>query len=511
MEGDSTQFPVYLPFASEWISFGVFLAGILIAIGIAEFAQKRYQWPGETTRKIVHVLVGVLIFWARFLFETPLPPIVLATIFTILNALALKTSMFQGMHGTTRLTLGTTFYPLSFLILVVIFWYRDPVILLLSFTILAIGDPLAAQVGETVAHPRRFTLWKDTKSLQGSLTLGVASFVITTAGLYGFGRLPAIVPPPVHFIFLTGVAVALVSMVAEAISRAGSDNLTLPLSAAFTMDITLHGTGVSPVMFFVWLLIAFLFAYIAYQAHVLTLNGTAAAFLLGTFIFGIGGLQFMVPLATFFVLSSALSRLGGQQKNLLKTVYEKTGNRDMMQVMANGGVAGIMALLWHFTHQDALYYGFLGSLAAATADTWATELGIFARQRPRNIVTFRPVEAGTSGGITPFGTTGALLGSGILSLSGWVIPTDLIQPFFRSRILLIIILSGLIGAMVDSLLGATIQGQYRCPVCRKSTEKKIHCSGSETRLIRGYRWLNNDVVNFICTATGGVLVLVLLG
>ncbi len=509
MEVDSTQFPVYLPFSSEWISFAVFLAGILIVIGIAELAQKRYRWSAEASRKIVHILVGVLIFWARFLFESPHPAVALAAIFIILNAIAISTNAFQGMHGTTRVTLGTVFYPLSFLILVLIFWERDPVILLLSFMILAIGDPLAAQVGETMSHPTRFILWNDTKSLQGSATLGMISFAITTTGLYGFGRLPAVIPPPAHLILLTGAAVAIVSMVAEAISRAGSDNLSLPLCAAFTMDIILHGTGVSPVMFFVWLIVAFLFAYIAYQAHVLTLSGTAAAFLLGTFIFGIGGLQFMVPLATFFVLSSALTHLGKQQKNPLETVYEKTGNRDMMQVLANGGVAGIMALLWHFSHQDVLYYGFLGSLAAATADTWATELGIFARQQPRSIVTFRPVEAGTSGGITPIGTTGALLGSGMLSFSGWIIPTGLIQPLFQSRILLVIVLSGLAGAMVDSLLGATVQGQYTCPVCHKTTEKKVHCSGSETQLIRGYRRINNDAVNLICTATGGLLVLLL--
>jgi uncharacterized membrane protein len=69
----------------------------------------------------------------------------------------------------------------------------------------------------------------------------------------------------------------------------------------------------------------------------------------------------------------------------------------------------------------------------------------------------------------------------------------------------IITLAGFFGSVADSILGATVQAQYRCPVCGKITEKKDHCSKKNIPLIRGYRSMNNDRVNLLCTLTGGLL------
>lgn len=510
MQAYSTQFPVHQLVASDWASFAIFLIGVLGIVGLAELLRSRLHWSAEASRKIVHVLVGLLIFWARFLFESPLPAIALAVIFIGLNLLALVREGFQGMHATQRFSLGTVFYPLSFLILVLVYWTRDPAILLISFLILALGDPLAAQVGETVRNPIQYTLWKDTKSIQGSAALGLLTVLLTGFGLYFLRRIDGLPVPSVQVLALTALAVGIISTIAEALSWAGSDNLTLPLCAALTMEIILHSPMFSQGWFFLWMMMAFVFAYGAYRLRVLTPNGAAAAFLLGTIVFGIGGLQFMIPMGAFFVLSSLLSNFGQQKKQILETVYEKTGNRDMMQVLANGGVAGLLAVVWHFTRADIFYYGFLGSLAAATADTWGTEIGIFARQQPRSILTFRPVETGTSGGITPMGTTGALLGSGVLALTGWITPIGVLEPYFKGTILVTIIAAGLVGALVDSLLGATAQAQYLCDSCQSVTEKRYHCSEHGTRLFRGWSWINNDVVNFACTAIGGLLTLLML-
>ena len=72
------------------------------------------------------------------------------------------------------------------------------------------------------------------------------------------------------------------------------------------------------------------------------------------------------------------------------------------------------------------------------------------------------------------------------------------------EIFIIIIIAGVGGALVDSLLGATIQAQYKCPNCNKITEKLVHCENHHTVLIKGIRWINNDFVNFICTASGAL-------
>jgi len=501
------EFPVYQPFSSDWIAFGLFFTGILLVIGLAEIMRTRMQWSAENSRKIVHILVGIMIFWARFLFTSPVPAIVIAVIFIGINLATLIRGGFAGMHATDRQSMGTVFYPLSFLILVLLFWYRDPAILLISFLILALADPLAAQVGETVSHPRTFIVWRDTKSIQGSTALGIAAFIITVAGLCFLRQIDSHPFPALQTLIIAGVSVGVISAFAESISWGGSDNLSLPLSAALTLDILLDAPIQSQWIFLVWVFVAFVAAFGAFKLEVLNLSGTVAAFLLGSFVFGIGGIQWMVPMATFFVLSSILSKFGKQKKHILATVYEKSSNRDMMQVLANGGVAGLMAICWHYTGAEICYYAFLGALAAATADTWGTELGVFSRQVPRSILNFKRVTMGTSGGITTVGTTGAAVGAGLLTLAGWAIPVGAIAPFFHGKIFLVITVAGIAGALFDSLLGATVQAQYRCPTCGKITEKSVHCGNNPLTLHRGFRWINNDVVNFACTATGAVLVL----
>jgi uncharacterized membrane protein len=66
-------------------------------------------------------------------------------------------------------------------------------------------------------------------------------------------------------------------------------------------------------------------------------------------------------------------------------------------------------------------------------------------------------------------------------------------------------MAGVVGSAVDSLLGATIQGIYLCDVCAKETEAPIHRCGQPTRHLRGWIWLDNDVVNFLASGVGAAL------
>jgi uncharacterized membrane protein len=67
----------------------------------------------------------------------------------------------------------------------------------------------------------------------------------------------------------------------------------------------------------------------------------------------------------------------------------------------------------------------------------------------------------------------------------------------------VIVVSGLLGSLIDSLLGATLQAQYRCIKCGKMTERVVHC-GVPATLLSGFRWLNNDFVNWCCAASGAI-------
>lgn len=260
------------------------------------------------------------------------------------------------------------------------------------------------------------------------------------------------------------------------------------------------------------LFIGFIFALIivllAYYAKSLNKSGALAALLEGTLIFGLGGWTWAILLLTFFISSSLLSKMFKERKRNVQEKFEKGSQRDAMQVLGNGGLPALFAVL-HFFFPAALWtwLGFAAALAAVNADTWATELGVLNPSRPRLITNLKmKVGKGTSGGVSLVGTLASLAGAALIaSLAGFFAPRDAaFLPIFA-----LVALAGLLGALFDSYLGATVQVIYYCPVCEKETERHpAHLCGSPTHYRRGWNWLNNDWVNLACAVVGILVALV---
>jgi uncharacterized protein (TIGR00297 family) len=241
---------------------------------------------------------------------------------------------------------------------------------------------------------------------------------------------------------------------------------------------------------------------LAYVFGSLTLKGASAATLVGAVTFGFGGLLPAVLLVLFFLSSSALSHVGVRHKRALLDMFAKGGRRDHGQVLANGSLAAISAMMYALRGEMLWLVSLIGALAAVTADTWATELGVLAHRRPRLITTGRVVDAGTSGGVTLEGTLATAGGAGLIGLAAALLLN-------RWMIVLIALTGGMVGAFFDSLLGATVQAIYRCPSCSRETERHpLHTCGHGTQLLRGWSWLSNDMVNFIASLVGAVTALI---
>jgi len=261
--------------------------------------------------------------------------------------------------------------------------------------------------------------------------------------------------------------------------------------------------------------LALLISLAARRARSLSRSGAAAATVLGTVIFGIGGFPWAVQMMTFFITSSALSRLFGKRKHALNEKFSKGSERDASQVLANGGLAGLFALLtWFYPGSRLLWLGFSGALAAANADTWATELGVLSRAEAVLITSGKRVERGTSGGISWFGTLaafgGALLVGFFTALFWSSVTLGRLDPGGFALIMLGVAGAGLLGSLADSVIGATVQAIYYCPTCDKETERHpLHTCGTTTRQVRGLGWLDNDWVNIGCTLVGGAISLLL--
>ena len=262
------------------------------------------------------------------------------------------------------------------------------------------------------------------------------------------------------------------------------------------------------------LLLSILIAALAYWRGSLSRSGAAGAILVGTLIFGLGGWVWGVILAVFFVSSSALSHFREREKAAVAEKFEKGHRRDFGQVMANGGLGALIALLSvvapALTGAPATgvwFFLFIGVMATVTADTWATELGTLSRAAPRLITTGRTVEVGTSGGVSPLGTGVSLVGGLLIGLTaGLLAPLAGLLPWSAFvPTALIGALSGAAGSLLDSLMGATVQQIYYCDTCQKETERKIHRCGTTTRPLRGWGWMNNDLVNLLSSLGGGLV------
>ena len=245
-------------------------------------------------------------------------------------------------------------------------------------------------------------------------------------------------------------------------------------------------------------------SFLAFWRGSLAKSGVAGALLGGTVTFGLGGWLWGVLLGLFFISSSLLSHFKEAEKREVAEKFEKGHRRDFGQALANGGTGALIALLNVLVPSPAWFFMFTGAMATVTADTWATELGTLSTTPPRLLTTGAVVEVGTSGGVSPLGTAVSAGAGLIIGLAAGLLGK---KPMGKMGI--IGALSGLTGSLCDSLLGATVQQIFYCDTCQKETERKLHKCGTETRQIRGYSWLNNDMVNLLASLVGGIAALLM--
>lgn len=236
-------------------------------------------------------------------------------------------------------------------------------------------------------------------------------------------------------------------------------------------------------------------AALGWWRRALSVDGAVAATAVGTAIVSHTGPAGLAVLGTFFLGSTFVSRVASRIDPA--SDQARTEVRDARQVLANGGVAAVGALAERWTPGLGLWLVTI-ALAAAGADTWSTGFGRLSPRAPRDIVTRQPVLAGTSGGVSWFGTTGGLVGATLIGLVAATVSGQ--WPLYLAATII-----GFLAMLIDSVLGSRWQARFHCSRCGLATERRRHDCGTPTERTRGWAWLDNDAVNATATLFAGVL------
>ncbi len=488
------------------LGMGVSLVYVLAVLGASGLLARR-GWAAEATRKLVHIALGGWWLIAAAFFTSPVWAAALPAVFILVNGWAWRRTRlkFMGREGAEE-TPGTVYYAVSLTALALFsFGLGAPYVGALGVFCMAFGDGLAAVVG------KRFGGAGAGKTVAGSVTMFLASLVScvgvlvwgAVGGWQGAAPVFAGLSDVVGFAVATAIAVGLAAAATwfERVSPAGLDNVTVPLGVSGLFAVLLlpaswwtpGATG---------LLLSGAVAVMSLRLCLLTVPGALGAAAVGMLAFAFGGWPLWLLLMWFFGSSNVAARIVRKRRGVQSggSPKRKGEARRLRQVLANSVPFLVCAAGFAVTGEPWLMVVSAGALAASTADTWASEIGIFSRNPPVNIVTRKPMQRGLSGGVSPLGlvatvvgaATSALLTMVLFPVFGFAVPVGLGAFLF-------IVACGVVGSLVDSLLGALLQAKYRAP--DEGTGALVEASPSRGAggytLVSGFAWVTNDAVNLL--------------
>ena len=240
------------------------------------------------------------------------------------------------------------------------------------------------------------------------------------------------------------------------------------------------------------LALAVLFFAITYFGKHLTLFG-AILISFAVALFGCIGLwDLLIVLFVSYGILMIVDKATNKQKG-----------RSAKQIVSNGTPALLSVILFILTDERIFIIVYAVGIGEVFADSLASDIGILSKRAPRDIITWKRIAPGLSGGVSLLGTVVSFAAS--IAFGGLVyLCIDI-----SIRELLTIILLPFLGCIVDSVLGSRVQPKYICAMCNLCTDDKLHCK-TQAKQAGGFRWIDNCAVNFISNALVCILCFILL-
>ncbi len=473
------------------IFYGYFTSIIyaLLCIG-AGLVLYKMGVPKKFTRKLVHILVGFEWVILNYFVGPSVHFLIVCLVFLLVLAIDYKLKLVPAMSSDGENAPGTVYYALAMSVMSAVTLFLPEMLIPFGVGAFAtsFGDGLAGVVGQAITrhNPKIF----GEKSLFGTLT----NFLVCFSTVLLFSHIFELKLP-----VWQSLVIALFAVILEATVGFGLDNIAITLGVSALTYAFIYYPVVTE--YTVPILVTPLIIAVAYKKRSLTLGGVLLAVIVDLCIsVPLGNFGF-VTLMTFFVGSVAVDKFKKhykRKKGKKEVDREKRGDcRDAVQVLANGAVAAVCAVLYFFLGHRFLILAFVASLAEAFADTAASGVGIISHS-VYDIFRRERCETDISGGMSLVGTLASLIAAALTALVALAFGAiGIIEG-------LAVTAAAFLGAVFDSFLGSLLQVKYKCPVCSEIVEKEEHC-GAKTAHYRGVKIINNDVVNFLATATAAVL------
>jgi len=281
----------------------------------------------------------------------------------------------------------------------------------------------------------------------------------------------------------------------------------------FITGWTSSGASITPLRWISATVISVIVVSWGHSKKSLSTSGALVALVIG-FILGLSHYSFFLCLLAFFTSASKATKFKADVKQTFEMDFKEGGMRNWLQVLCNGGMALELSLLYlldigsadlpvdfrHNYRASWLGMAVLGAIACCNGDTWASELGaVLSRKDPFLITTFESVPRGTNGGVTTVGLLSSFVGGlviGVAYYTGIVVAAssaDLSVAPNQAMVILVAGLGGLLGSVLDSILGASLQFSGK----NVNTGKITEVAGEDVVPISGKQVLDNHSVNLI--------------
>lgn len=448
----------------------------LVVVFAVAFGISKALKNNEISRNIIHIFAGLGWIIYKILFPATIHPIIISATFVILTLItvAMKVKFVEREDGSY----GTIYYTAVMLIMSIIGYKNSFLFDLfgLSIICLALCDSGANIIGSKLGKKQVYKK----KSLEGSL----GCFLICMIAIFSFSKIFALDLNIFAIMFLS-----LLCTLTELYSG-NFDNIAIPF-VVFIFGYILITNGVN--MLFAYSVISgIVIAIFAHKLNLFTIPASFMLFYLASVLIYFGGSKALIAIISVFAIIIMIEKiLGNKTANITNTINKETGKRNEMQLAANALFAIISVVLLGISKKEIFIITFFAAIAETFGDSIASDVGVLSKKEPIDICTFKRIERGLSGGVSLLGTMAALA---ICLYSGAVY-----YLLYNGTILnvVIVVISGLCGIILDSILGSRIQAQYKCSICGKATEKHTHCN-SATQLVKGSSFVDNTKVNLIC-------------